>query len=114
APAMHLPRFRIRTLMVAVTGAGIILGCLQMQRRRASYLDRAHRFADESRGMSNMLATPDCTVWYGTPEEIERYQREARAYEIRLAEYFDELSKKYEYAARYPWLPVAPDPPEPQ
>ncbi len=26
----------------------------------------------------------------------------------------DELARKYERAARYPWLPVEPDPPEPQ
>jgi hypothetical protein len=31
----------------------------------------------------------------------------------RLLKYHDLLSKKYARAARYPWLAVAPDPPEP-
>ena len=26
--------------------------------------------------------------------------------------YHRELAKKYEFAAKYPWLPVMPDPPE--
>jgi hypothetical protein len=34
--------------------------------------------------------------------------------EKRLADYHAKLRKKYERAARYPWLPVEPDPPEPQ
>jgi hypothetical protein len=38
--------------------------------------------------------------------EIERSSR-------RL-DYHDSLISKYERAARYPWLPVAPDPPEPK
>jgi hypothetical protein len=32
----------------------------------------------------------------------------------RRAEYFGRLARKYERAARYPWLPVPPDPPEPK
>jgi hypothetical protein len=31
----------------------------------------------------------------------------------RMAAYYTLLRVKYERAARYPWLPVAPDPPEP-
>jgi hypothetical protein len=31
----------------------------------------------------------------------------------RLVAYYRELGVKYERAARYPWLPVEPDPPEP-
>ncbi len=32
----------------------------------------------------------------------------------RMAMHYDLLRLKYERAARYPWLPVAPDPPEPK
>jgi len=28
--------------------------------------------------------------------------------------YFDNLARKYERAARCPWLPVKPDPPRPE
>ena len=31
-----------------------------------------------------------------------------------LNDYHDLMHRKYDRAARYPWLPVAPDPPEPE
>jgi hypothetical protein len=31
----------------------------------------------------------------------------------RVMVWHKEMARKYEYAARYPWLPVEPDPPEP-
>ncbi len=31
-----------------------------------------------------------------------------------LSEYHRSLAEKYDFAARYPWLPVRPDPPEPK
>jgi hypothetical protein len=31
----------------------------------------------------------------------------------RFMDRYDTLKRKYEHAARYPWLPVEPDPPEP-
>jgi hypothetical protein len=33
---------------------------------------------------------------------------------LRKVSYHAALRKKYEWAARYPWLPVEPDPPEPE
>jgi hypothetical protein len=41
----------------------------------------------------------------GRLNDAERYSR--------LLLYYRQLIAKYEWAARYPWLPVAPDPPEP-
>jgi len=32
----------------------------------------------------------------------------------KLVPYYQSLRRKYERAARYPWLPVEPDPPEPE
>jgi hypothetical protein len=40
-----------------------------------------------------------------TPVEIAEREKE---------DYFCRLWEKYENASRYPWLPVAPDPPEPK
>jgi hypothetical protein len=51
---------------------------------------------------------------------IARIERNAASYDEsavfskRLADYHSSLSKKYRRAARYPWLRVAPDPPEPE
>jgi hypothetical protein len=39
---------------------------------------------------------------------------EARDRGLRFANHFAGLKAKYERAARYPWLPVEPDPPPPE
>jgi hypothetical protein len=31
-----------------------------------------------------------------------------------LSDYHQQMLEKYAFAARYPWLPVEPDPPEPK
>jgi hypothetical protein len=33
--------------------------------------------------------------------------------EPALVRYHSEMAEKYKRAARYPWMPVSPDPPEP-
>lgn len=45
-------------------------------------------------------------------EKEEERQRMARL--LRVIDYHSQLARKYERAARYPWLPVEPDPPEPE
>jgi hypothetical protein len=50
---------------------------------------------------------PDEAEW----AEMQRQERERK----RLrGEWIAAMRAKYEHAARYPWLPVAPDPPEPK
>ncbi len=59
--------------------------------------------------------------WTGEPQDYvarlegmaERQQRSA-ARTFRMADYHAALSEKCRRAARSPWLPVAPDPPEPK
>jgi hypothetical protein len=41
-------------------------------------------------------------------------ERKSLARRNEEIEYFIHLKHKYERAARYPWLPVEPDPPEPK
>jgi hypothetical protein len=54
-----------------------------------------------------------------TVERREFHQKaaaEIREYVAKLARkaaHYSSLKRKYEHAARYPWLSVAPDPPEP-
>jgi hypothetical protein len=59
--------------------------------------------------------------WIGQQvDERARLQRVVEDYKERVdqgrreAKYDHQLASKYERAARYPWLPVAPDPPEPK
>jgi hypothetical protein len=61
--------------------------------------------------------------WNGQPLDIEvspianypsvGVRREADACAERIA-YHSRMRRKYERAARFPWLPVEPDPPEPK
>jgi hypothetical protein len=45
---------------------------------------------------------------------LDDYDRRQSAYHARQANYHASLAQKYLDAARYPWLPVEPDPPEPR
>ena len=48
----------------------------------------------------------------GDPRERAIYVHGEKYYRVRAAHH-DALRRKYESAARHPWLPVPPDPPEP-
>jgi hypothetical protein len=50
-------------------------------------------------------------------EAIKNHAEGTRTYAERLARetaYFGALARKYRHAARYPWLPLEPDPPGPE
>jgi hypothetical protein len=91
-----------RRWMIAVAVVGLILGGSAMVER----VVRFHRLA----------------YWYRIAEEINRGDRVVLPGGISvqsggskpLAGYYAGLWRKYEHAARYPWLPVEPDPPEPE
>jgi hypothetical protein len=108
---MHLPRYRLRTLLmvvaVAALGMGTIVG---LARRRESYLRQAahHRkLSNEARLYAMFIERRYLHWWPSEPEKAEM-----AAYE-RRGDYQAALQAKYELAARYPWLPVEPDRPEP-
>jgi hypothetical protein len=95
---MRLPRCRLRTLMVVVAVAGIVLGAgIGMHRRSWSlwHIARSH-------GERAFFLAVDDT------EDDAQFTRNQALYDYRFR-----LMRKYAAAARYPWLPVAPDPPEP-
>ncbi len=84
-------RFTLRRMMIAVAIVAILLGLAEMtRRRRAAFREKstAIRWSEYVEGHGKRR-----------PEIAEHYRR---------------MAEKYERAARYPWLPVAPDPPEPE
>jgi hypothetical protein len=105
---MRVPKFRIRTLMIAVAVLGIAFGGLaglqQMSQRSVTLraLARNHRH----RGLVNRLTLELLVAQRAAKADTERYRMRA--------EYHNALDRKYEYAARHPWLPVSSDPPEPR
>jgi hypothetical protein len=90
---MRLPRvrFTVRRLMVAVAVVGFALASLTLS---ANYSRRADYFAS---------LQPEWVSW----------QSGSHSFRAKW-DYWVEMEHKYRRAARYPWLPVAPDPPEPE
>jgi hypothetical protein len=87
---MTRPRLTIRRLMVAVAIAGVLIaGWVEVGRRCV-----------------RSLAIADHHSW-GADSAIGFISRGKIAWH-------GEMQAKYERAARYPWLPVSPDPPEPK
>src|SRR4051812_39209108 len=113
---MRLPKFRVRTLMVALVAAwswmvvAKMLWGPELEQRRVEYRTRAEDHADLARNYAELVAS------YSTPVARRGgcvWPPRTLA-EVRLsAAYHARLKTKYERAARFPWLPVAPDPPPP-
>jgi hypothetical protein len=89
-------RFTVRGLMVAVAAAAILIGAETMRRRSERFRGMAERFG---------LLERACRLFYWGPDTPVDNPK---------AFYYADLRRKYERAARRPWLPVAPDPPEPE
>lgn len=92
------PRFTVRRLMVAVGVAAIGMGSLvEIGRRR----DRFARLAARHQTLTG------CTYRHlGTGGVAFAFPKGGP--------WHDALARKYRHAARYPFLPVPPDPPEPR
>ena len=115
-----MPRFRftIRRMMVAVAIVAILLAAgIILAQRSAAYRDRAarHAFAewllDSEAKMRRAtplagIEGPGAALLKTFPNDHDRTAAQA-AYQAAMR-------AKYERAARYPWLPVARDPPEPE
>jgi hypothetical protein len=115
---MRLPRpqITIRRLMIAVAIVGVLMGGLiewnVLRQRALFYRKRARDHADMEMSLRLTAEGPggtnrvDISPGPGAPSNpfpiLVVIDHEAR------------LRRKWEEAARYPWLPVEPDPPEPK
>jgi hypothetical protein len=114
---MRLPRMTTRRWMIAVVAIGLIIGAGVLLKQRRDYflaLVQSHQkevASSTARGnalKSRFAGTPGMTV-----EEITRLRGDYDRMVAR-ADHHASLARKYEEAARHPWLPVEPDPPEPK
>jgi hypothetical protein len=127
---MRSPRYRLRTLMLAAAVVAIFVGAESMWRRSAIYRARASYFAEWERERLRLAdETDELATEVRTVAAEDRERGDDVSWRLRLetvcclarvsaddrlaANYFAGLKRKYEYAASHPWLPVAPDPPEP-
>ncbi len=88
-----IPRLTVRQLMVAVAIIGSSLGILIQRSERFRWIAAHHRGEVPILPPVKPVGMDD-KLW-------------------RLLQWHRSMARKYEHAARYPWLSVAPDPPEP-
>jgi hypothetical protein len=104
-------RFTVRRMLITVAALSVLTWLLVMTNRfvtlRREYEARSRRYWMANLAYDDVHEDePGVTP---TPEHIrwKAHRRAMRAYNGRLR-------RKYENAAARPWLPVEPDPPEPQ
>lgn len=102
---MRFPRMTTRRWMGVVAGGafGCALVVLLMERR-----ERFSRMASQHSGIFPPIAYADLLV---TPQSE---QKRLTDWSGRVMVWHADLATKYRYATRHPWLPVLPDPPEPE
>jgi hypothetical protein len=103
--------------MVAVAAIGLTIGGgVLLKQRRDYFLSLAQSHQKEvasSTARGNALKSRFGGTSEMTVEEITRLHGDYDRM-IDRAHHHASLARKYERAARYPWLPVEPDPPEPE
>jgi hypothetical protein len=122
-----LPRHTIRRLMVAVVIAAFALGGWESWRRYRAMVALSESYRQMAKLYSETVdhVLRDAVSWDAIPAEKRKmpdrfpfYTPEDAAYHARKsrekARRYRAMAAGYERAARYPWLPVAPDLPEPR
>jgi hypothetical protein len=105
---MRLPRMTTRRLMAAVAYLAIPLAFLIAMDRRVTRFVRAAEYHKEQVALLGRLGREE-HLGGGSVRGIAPPPKA-----IRAREYHSRMAENYRHAARYPWLPVEPDPPEPK
>ena len=115
---MRLPRMTTRRWMVTVAVAVIGLtigGGVWLKQRRDYFLSLAQSHQKEVASSTARGEALKARFGYTSGMKIEEILHLHRDYDRMMdrADHHESLARKYERAARQPWLPVEPDPPEP-
>jgi hypothetical protein len=107
---MSLPcvRFTIRQIMVAVLAVALLMAVrIETERMSWQSLDYQLRSFDHriSAADCDGRRVGPCLSLFGVPSTVHNPRKVA---------YHTAMALKWTEAAKYPWLPVAPDPPEPK
>ncbi len=95
---MRPPRMTTRRWMIAVAVVGIVLG-VTIERR-----NRFRKIAAHHQGQFRKLVSQGHLILSSGSSDDPI---------MRRLEWHESMRLKYERSARYPWLPVDPDPPPP-
>jgi hypothetical protein len=113
---MQLPRMTTRRWMVAVAVIGLMIGGgVLLKQRRDYFLSLAQSHQKEAASSTLRGAAYKWRLGGTSGMTVEEIMRLHRVYDRMMdrADHHASLARKYERAARYPWLPVESDPPEP-
>jgi hypothetical protein len=102
---MRLPRFRVRTLMLAVGVVALLIWGAMLGTRSYVYYRLAMTYGTYERQWREMAVRDR-----GIPT---RKRSIAVKWGPQIAEFYAPLAQKYRRAMWRPWMPVAPDPPVP-
>ncbi len=114
---MRVPRvrFTVRRLMVVVAVVALAFGIVRLWALRQLYLQKA---AEHAGFRAYVLNSPDSIRHWEFRWTDQRMGQPASypwpagpPFVPAITKYHDDMRIKYERAARYPWLPVEPDPP---
>jgi hypothetical protein len=120
---MRVLRFRIRTLMIAVAIVGAVFALRELRRRSERFTNLAKLCSKkESFGLNNYELNHRYALGIGWDEfpqamrdKLSRGNFETTAsFWLSFARENAARRAKYERAARFPWILVAPDPPDPE
>jgi hypothetical protein len=106
---MKPPRvgFTVRRLMLSVVAVAVLFAGEATRRRWESLASAYRRKAGECEHVAVMAEHGSgLGAALGNDSEKKKHKR--------IADHYVALARKYERAATHPWLPVAPDPPEPE
>ena len=104
---MPPPRFRLRTLMIAVAVVALIMGVATKRERSLRFKLLAASHAAKEANFESLLRA------MVTRNPLEERFHATADYLPQVIEYERILKKKYEHAATHPWVTVQPDPPRP-
>jgi hypothetical protein len=123
---MRLPRMTTRRWMVAVAVvAFLIAGTIEVPRLwnvRRNYLALAEWYGDretrlhentQMRFLLERARRRSAEESASVPSEVEKRIQDRIARMDEMGTYYGQIRAKYERGARYPWLPLEPDPPMP-
>jgi hypothetical protein len=96
-----------RRWMIAVAVVGLL--CLLEHRRRSFEALAAYHHTRVAHFVI-VQSLDDVTVI----RRISRDRKPLATDEVKVATWHEAMARKYRQAARNPWLPVEPDPPEPK
>jgi hypothetical protein len=125
--AMGLPRMTTRRWMVAVAGVALLIGgqfeFVRLKRLSREYAGRAIN-ATQALEYAQISAGWSHERWLAECREIDWKQGQWSVFQLprpfppdiarARVDHWESIRSKYDWATRYPWLPVDPDPPAPE